>query len=143
MMFCSILFYSIFLYSTEVKFLKVWEPVWNALTVHAVIGGCITATQWAYWIICLIKKALSACCMVSGNLRDKSSEMLVELMGDSNHRADLQAASAEVKKAEFALLKERIRWRGGAWSPTILMTAVMNRFYHQCIHDDRIKGGCK
>ena len=43
----------------------------SALTVHAVIGGCITATQWAYWIICLIKKALSACWMVSCHLREK------------------------------------------------------------------------
>ena len=30
---------------------KVCEPVWNVVQVYAVIGGCITATQWLYWTI--------------------------------------------------------------------------------------------
>ena len=41
---------------------KVWKPVWNIISIYAMIGGCIMMTQWGYWIIYLMKRALSACC---------------------------------------------------------------------------------
>ena len=52
-----------------------------------------------YWTICLMKRVLVACCKSPVPLESKfSDEMLIELMGDSNHRADVQAASAALKK---------------------------------------------
>ena len=62
-------------------------------TSGSVIEGCITATQCLYWTICLVKRELAACCKSPLPSETKfSATMLIELMGDSNPRADVPAA---------------------------------------------------
>ena len=78
---------------------KVCEPIWNVVQVYAVIRGCIMPTQLLFWTICLVKTALAACYKSPVPSESKfSAEMFIELMGDLNHRADVQAAFVALKK---------------------------------------------
>ena len=72
---------------------KVWEPVWYAIRVYATIGGCITTTQSAFWVLGVVKRGVGACCKSPVAENKFSDAMLMELMGDSN-----QASSAPARK---------------------------------------------
>ena len=56
-----------------------------------------------------MKRELAAFCKLPVPSEIKfSAEMLIELMGDSNHKADVQAASATLKKGGVCYTKGKI-----------------------------------
>ena len=76
---------------------KVWEPVWYAIRVYATIGGCITTTQWAFWVLGVMKKGLGKCCKSPVAENRFSESMLLELMGDSHHMSSASARKGVVR----------------------------------------------
>ena len=75
---------------------KVWKLAWYVLTVYATIGGCMATTPCAYWALCLMKMAFGACCKSPVAKSKFSADMLLELMGYSNHTTSAPARKGGV-----------------------------------------------
>ena len=62
---------------------KFCEPALQGLRFSGV-GGFITSCQWTFWLLCMLKRTLVACCKPPMSVQNEiklRSEVLLELMG--------------------------------------------------------------
>ena len=76
---------------------KFCEPVLQVLHYVAATGGFVTACQWMFWLLCIIKRTLSAFCKppmpvpTDNKLR---ADVLLELLGDTRPEPYRQTSAA-------------------------------------------------
>ena len=76
---------------------KFCEPILQVLHYVAATGGFVTACQWMFWLLCIIKRTLSAFCKppmpvpTDNKLR---ADVLLELLGDTRPEPYRQTSAA-------------------------------------------------